>query len=31
LLKERDLAKLLRDMPRLMVGEKPTRPPRKKK
>jgi 8-oxo-dGTP pyrophosphatase MutT (NUDIX family) len=31
LVKERDLAKLLRDMPRLLVGAKPTRPARKKK
>ena len=31
LVKERDLAKVLRDLPRLLVGEKPTRPMRKKK
>jgi 8-oxo-dGTP pyrophosphatase MutT (NUDIX family) len=31
LVKERDLAKLLRDLPRLLVGEKLVRPARKKK
>ncbi len=31
LVKERDLGKLLRDMPRLLVGEKVVRPTRKKK